>query len=196
MDYSKAQFDRAYGTFEQLPASTMPEIVFSGRSNVGKSSLINKVFNRKNLARVSSVPGKTITINFYSCGNDAKIVDLPGYGYAKVAKSEKTRWANMMEQYFNSGRDIKLVVQLVDMRHPATADDIMMMEFLEHAGIDYIVVMTKSDKLNKGEYKSRVENSRQELSFVDPENIIPFSSQTGENVDKIKAIIESRLEAK
>lgn len=196
MDYSKAQFERAYGTFEQLPASTMPEIVFSGRSNVGKSSLINKVFNRKNLARVSSVPGKTITINFYSCRNDAKIVDLPGYGYAKVAKSEKTRWANMMEQYFNSGRDIKLVVQLVDMRHPATADDIMMMEFLEHAGIDYIVVMTKSDKLNKGEYKSRVENSRQELSFVDPENIIPFSSQTGENVDKIKAIIESRLEAK
>lgn len=196
MDYSKARFERAYGTFEQLPASTMPEIVFSGRSNVGKSSLINKVFNRKNLARVSSVPGKTITINFYSCGNDAKIVDLPGYGYAKVAKSEKTRWANMMEQYFNSGRDIKLVVQLVDMRHPATADDIMMMEFLEHAGIDYIVVMTKSDKLNKGEYKSRVEKSRQELSFVDPENIIPFSSQTGENVDKIKAIIESRLEAK
>lgn len=196
MDYSKAQFERAYGTFEQLPASTMPEIVFSGRSNVGKSSLINKVFNRKNLARVSSVPGKTITINFYSCGNDAKIVDLPGYGYAKVAKSEKTRWAKMMGQYFNSGRDIKLVVQLVDMRHPATADDIMMMEFLEHAGIDYIVVMTKSDKLNKGEYKSRVENSRQELSFVDPENIIPFSSQTGENVDKIKAIIESRLEAK
>ena len=157
MDYSKAQFERAYGTFEQLPASTMPEIVFSGRSNVGKSSLINKVFNRKNLARVSSVPGKTITINFYSCGNEAKIVDLPGYGYAKVAKSEKTRWANMMEQYFNSGRDIKLVVQLVDMRHPATADDIMMMEFLEHADIDYIVVMTKSDKLNKGEYKSRVE---------------------------------------
>ena len=196
MDYSKAQFERAYGTFEQLPASTMPEIVFSGRSNVGKSSLINTVFNRKILARVSSVPGKTITINFYSCGNEAKIVDLPGYGYAKVAKSEKTRWANMMEQYFNSGRDIKLVVQLVDMRHPATADDIMMMEFLEHAGIDYIVVMTKSDKLNKGEYKSRVENSRQELSFVDPENIIPFSSQTGENVDKIKAIIESRLEAK
>ena len=196
MDYSKARFERAYGTFEQLPASTMPEIVFSGRSNVGKSSLINKVFNRKNLARVSSVPGKTITINFYSCGNEAKIVDLPGYGYAKVAKSEKTRWANMMEQYFNSGRDIKLVVQLVDMRHPATADDIMMMEFLEHAGIDYIVVMTKSDKLNKSEYKSRVENSRQELSFVDPENIIPFSSQTGENVDKIKAIIESRLEAK
>lgn len=195
MDFSKAQFERAYGTFEQLPPSSVPEIVFSGRSNVGKSSLINKVFNRKNLARVSSVPGKTVTINFYSVGKDAKIVDLPGYGYAKVAKNEKVRWANMMEKYFNSGRQIKLVVQLVDMRHPATADDIMMMEFLENAGIDYIVVMTKSDKLNKGEYKDRVEKSGQELSFVKPENIIPFSSQSGENVDKIKAIIQSYMEA-
>lgn len=195
MDFSKAQFERAYGTFEQLPPSSVPEIVFSGRSNVGKSSLINKVFNRKNLARVSSVPGKTVTINFYSVGKDAKIVDLPGYGYAKVAKNEKVRWANMMEKYFNSGRQIKLVVQLVDMRHPATADDIMMMEFLENAGIDYIVVMTKSDKLNKGEYKDRVEKSAQELSFVKPENIIPFSSQSGENVDKIKAIIQSYMEA-
>lgn len=196
MDFSKAQFERAYGTFEQLPASVMPEIVFSGRSNVGKSSLINKVFNRKNLARVSSVPGKTITINFYSAGSDAKIVDLPGYGYAKVAKNEKLRWANMMEKYFNSGRQIKLVVQLVDMRHPATSDDIMMLEFLESAGIDYIVVMTKSDKLNKTEYRQRLEKSKEELSFVNPDNIIPFSSQTGENVDKIKKIIESRLEAK
>ena len=195
MDFSKAQFERAYGTFEQLPPSSIPEIVFSGRSNVGKSSLINKVFNRKNLARVSSVPGKTVTINFYSVGKEAKIVDLPGYGYAKVAKNEKIRWANMMEKYFNSCRQIKLVVQLVDMRHPATADDIMMMEFLENAGIDYIVVMTKSDKLNKGEYKERLEKSKQELSFVKPENIIPFSSQTGENVDKIKAIIQSYMEA-
>lgn len=196
MDFSKAQFERAYGTFEQLPACAYPEIVFSGRSNVGKSSLINKVFNRKNLARVSSVPGKTVTINFYSVGNDAKIVDLPGYGYAKVAKNEKIRWANMMEQYFNSDRDIKLVIQLVDMRHPATEDDVMMMEFLENAGIDYIVVMTKSDKLNKGEYKQRIEKSKEELSFVKAENIIPFSAKTGENVEKIKAIIQSHLEVK
>ena len=196
MDFSKAQFEKAYGTFEQLPASNLPEIVFSGRSNVGKSSLINKIFNRKNLARVSSVPGKTITINFYGVGNDAKIVDLPGYGYAKVAKNEKMRWAKMMEQYFNSGRNIKLVVQLVDMRHPVTADDLMMMDFLESAGINYIVVMTKSDKLNKGEYKQRLEKSKEELNFVSAENIIPFSSQTGENVDKIKAIIQARLEEK
>ncbi len=196
MDFSNARFEKAYGTFEQLPASGMPEIVFSGRSNVGKSSLINKIFGRKNLARVSSVPGKTVTINFYDVDSDAKIVDLPGYGYAKVAKSEKIRWAQMMERYFNSGRNIKLAVQLVDMRRPATEDDLMMMDFLKNAGIDYIVVMTKSDKLNRGEYKQRLEKSREELNFVNAENIIPFSSQTGENVDKIKAVIQSRLEAK
>ncbi len=196
MDFSNAVFEKAYGTFEQLPPSQFPEIVFSGRSNVGKSSLINKIFNRKNLARVSSVPGKTVTINFYGLGDGVKIVDLPGYGYAKVAKSEKIRWAKMMEQYFNSGRNIKLAVQLIDMRRPATDDDIMMLDFLESTGIDYIVVMTKSDKLNRGEYRQRLEKSREELNFVSAENIIPFSSQTGENVDKIRAIIQSRLEAK
>ena len=196
MDFSNAVFEKAYGTFEQLPPSQFPEIVFSGRSNVGKSSLINKIFNRKNLARVSAVPGKTVTINFYGLGDGVKIVDLPGYGYAKVAKSEKIRWAKMMEQYFNSGRNIKLAVQLIDMRRPATDDDIMMLDFLESTGIDYIVVMTKSDKLNRGEYRQRLEKSREELNFVSAENIIPFSSQTGENVDKIRAIIQSRLEAK
>ncbi len=194
MRYDKAEFKSAYGTFSQLPESELPEIAFAGRSNVGKSSLLNKLFMRKNLARVSSVPGKTITINFYGV-DDVNFVDLPGYGYAKVSRSEKQRWAEMMEGYFNSDRNIKLVVQLIDMRHPATKDDIMMMEFLESTGIDFIVVMTKSDKLNKGEYKSRLEKSKEELNFVPEENIIPFSSQTGENIEKIKAIIESHLEA-
>lgn len=193
MKYEKAEFKCAYGTFEQLPASDLPEIAFAGRSNVGKSSLLNKLFMRKNLARVSSVPGKTITINFYGV-DGVNFVDLPGYGYAKVSRSEKQRWANMMEGYFNSDRNIKLVVQLIDMRHPPTSDDLMMMEFLESTGIDYIVVMTKSDKLNKGEYKKRLEKSAEELSFIDSEYIIPFSSQTGENIEKIKAIIESHLE--
>ena len=193
MKYEKAEFKSAYGTFEQLPLSDLPEIAFAGRSNVGKSSLLNKLFMRKNLARVSSVPGKTITVNFYGvdCVN---FVDLPGYGYAKVSRSEKQRWAKMMEGYFNSDRNIKLVVQLIDMRHPPTNDDIMMMEFLESTGIDFIVVMTKSDKLNKGDYKKRLEKSKEELSFIDSEYIIPFSSQTGENIDKIKAVIESHLE--
>lgn len=193
MKYEKAEFKSAYGTFEQLPESDLPEIAFAGRSNVGKSSLLNKLFMRKNLARVSSVPGKTITINFYGV-DGVNFVDLPGYGYAKVSRSEKQRWAKMMEGYFNSDRNIKLVVQLIDMRHPPTADDIMMMEFLENTGIDFIVVMTKSDKLNKGDYKKRLEKSKDELSFLDSEFIIPFSSQTGENIEKIKAIIESHLE--
>lgn len=193
MKYEKAEFKSAYGTFEQLPESDLPEIAFAGRSNVGKSSLLNKLFMRKNLARVSSVPGKTITINFYGV-DGVHFVDLPGYGYAKVSRSEKQRWANMMEGYFNSDRNIKLVVQLIDMRHPPTADDIMMMEFLESTGVDFVVVMTKSDKLNKGDYKKRLEKSREELSFVTSEYIIPFSSQTGENIEKIKAVIESHLE--
>lgn len=193
MKYEKAEFKSAYGTFEQLPQSDLPEIAFAGRSNVGKSSLLNKLFMRKNLARVSSVPGKTITINFYGV-DGVNFVDLPGYGYAKVSRSEKQRWAKMMEGYFNSDRNIKLVVQLVDMRHPPTADDIMMMEFLESTGIDFIVVMTKSDKLNKGDYKKRLEKSKEEMSFIDSEYIIPFSAQTGENIEKIKAIIESQLE--
>lgn len=193
MKYEKAEFKSAYGTFEQLPVSDLPEIAFAGRSNVGKSSLLNKLFMRKNLARVSSVPGKTITINFYGV-DGVNFVDLPGYGYAKVSRSEKQRWAKMMEGYFNSDRNIKLVVQLVDMRHPPTADDIMMMEFLESTGIDFIVVMTKSDKLNKGDYKKRLEKSKEEMNFIDSEYIIPFSAQTGENIEKIKAIIESHLE--
>lgn len=193
MKYEKAEFKSAYGTFEQLPVSDLPEIAFAGRSNVGKSSLLNKLFMRKNLARVSSVPGKTITINFYGV-DGVNFVDLPGYGYAKVSRSEKQRWAKMMEGYFNSDRNIKLVVQLVDMRHPPTDDDIMMMEFLESTGIDFIVVMTKSDKLNKGDYKKRLEKSKEEMNFIDSEYIIPFSAQTGENIEKIKAIIESHLE--
>lgn len=193
MKYEKAEFKSAYGTFEQLPVSDLPEIAFAGRSNVGKSSLLNKLFMRKNLARVSSVPGKTITINFYGV-DGVNFVDLPGYGYAKVSRSEKQRWAKMMEGYFNSDRNIKLVVQLVDMRHPPTADDIMMMEFLESTGIDFIVVMTKSDKLNKGDYKKRLEKSKEEMNFIDIEYIIPFSAQTSENIEKIKAIIESHLE--
>lgn len=194
MDFSKAQFEAAYGTFAQLPESDLPEIVFSGRSNVGKSSLINKVFNRKALARVSSVPGKTVTINFYSV-DGARMVDLPGYGYAKLPKSEKQRFASLMEGYFNSGRDIRLVVQLVDMRREPTADDRMMLDFLKSTGYPSVVVMTKSDKLNKTEYQKRIEAIKTELPDVSADRVIPFSALTGENTDKIRNIIRSCLEA-
>lgn len=193
MRYDKAEFKAAYGTFGQLPESDLPEIAFAGRSNVGKSSLLNKIFGRKSLARVSSVPGKTITINFYQV-DEYNFVDLPGYGYAKVAKTEKDRWAEMMEGYFNSDRNIKLVIQLVDMRHPPTKDDIMMMEFLQATGYDFIVVMTKSDKLKKKkDYNERLEKSKQEMSFVPEDRIIPFSSENGQGIDTVKKFIEEYL---
>ena len=193
MRYDKAEFKAAYGTFGQLPESDLPEIAFAGRSNVGKSSLLNKLFQRKNLARVSSVPGKTITINFYQV-DEYNFVDLPGYGYAKVAKTEKDRWAEMMEGYFNSDRNIKLVVQLVDMRHPPTKDDIMMMEFLQATGYEFIVVMTKADKLKKKkDYNERIEKSKQEMSFIPEDRIIPFSSENGQGLDIVKKYIEEYL---
>ncbi len=194
MNYNKVQFEAAFGTLKQIPPSDLPEIVFAGRSNVGKSSMLNRIFNRKNLARVSSMPGKTITINFFKV-EDVRIVDLPGYGYAKVAKGEKRRWAEMMEGYFQSPRNIKLVVQLVDMRHKPSEDDYIMMRFLKEAGLPFIVAATKSDKLNKTQYKERVEGLRNELSeFGDELVIIPFSSEKGEGTDALKSYIESAVE--
>lgn len=192
MNYNLAKFERAYGIFEQLPESKESEIVFSGRSNVGKSSLLNKLFNRKSLARVSSVPGKTITINFYDV-DGVKFVDLPGYGYAKLSKSEKERFAGLMEGYFNSDRNIKLVVQLVDMRHKPSADDYAMISFLQEMQIPFIVACTKADKLKVKEFQKRSAELLSELENVDENVIIPFSSQNGLGTDKIKQLIENSL---
>lgn len=193
MQYEKIMFESSFGTFAQLPASDLPEIAFSGRSNVGKSSLINKLFNRKSLARVSGVPGKTVTINFFRL-DEVRFVDLPGYGYAKVAKSEKERWAQMMEGYFQSGRRIRLVVQLIDMRHAPSKDDIAMLEFLQHHEIPFVIAMTKSDKLKK---KSQREAAllviNQSLSFLQGVPMIPFSAENGEGVDPIKREIEQTI---
>ena len=194
MNLQDAAFEAAYGTFAQLPTSDLPEIAFSGRSNVGKSSLLNRLFNRKSLARVSSVPVKTVTINFYSVG-DVRFVDLPGYGYAKVPKAEKIRWAEMMEGYFNSDRNIKLVVQLVDMRHPPTKDDLQMLSFLRENKIPYVVALTKSDKLNKTEYAQRLKSVQTELDFIRTECVIPFSAVTGEGRETLLDAIRSVLPA-
>ena len=194
MNYNKVEFEAAFGTLKQIPQSDLPEIVFAGRSNVGKSSMLNRIFNRKNLARVSSMPGKTITINFFKVENDVRIVDLPGYGYAKVAKGEKRRWAEMMEGYFQSPRNIKLVGQLVDMRHKPSEDDYIMMRFLQDAGLPFIVAATKSDKLNKTQYNERKNGLREELAeFGDNLTILPFSSEKGEGTEELKKIIESVL---
>ena len=189
MRFDKVQYEASYGTSQQLPKSDAVEIAFAGRSNVGKSSMLNKVLNRKNLARVSSVPGKTVTVNFFDC-DGVKLVDLPGYGYAKVNFNEKKRWADLMEGYFNSGRNIRLVVQLSDMRHPVTKDDLDMMRFMQAAGFDFIVVMTKSDKLNKTERNNRLEAIKEELAEFGDIEAIPFSAQNGEGADKIREAIE------
>lgn len=192
MNYNKAVFEKAYGISGQLPESVIPEIAFAGRSNVGKSSLLNKLFNRKSLARVSSVPGKTITINFYDV-DGIKFVDLPGYGYAKISKQEKERFAELMEGYFQSSRNLKLVVQLIDMRHKPSADDYGMIEFMKQMNIPFIIVMTKSDKLKVKECKKRMELSVQELVCAGDVPIIAFSSQNGEGVDEVKKYIEQSL---
>lgn len=191
MNLNNIAFEKAFGTFEQLVGSDLPEFCFSGRSNVGKSSLINKLTNRKNLARVSGKPGKTVTVNFYRA-QDFRLVDLPGYGYAKVPFAERTRWSDLMEGYFKSGRNIKCVFSLIDMRHPATEFDLSMLYFLQAMGMKYYIVLTKSDKLNKTEYASRLELVKGELEgYLEDSEIIPFSAQTGEGVDRIKQIIET-----
>lgn len=190
MNFNNACFEKAYGTFSQLEESSTPEFCFSGRSNVGKSSLINKLVNRKNLARVGGKPGKTITVNFYKV-DDIYVVDLPGFGYAKVSVDEKLRWQDLMEGYFKSGRNIKLVFCLVDMRHPATDFDISMMEFLNIMEIPYCIVLTKSDKLNKTEYANRLKLIKEELGeFGEGKEIVPFSALTGEGVEQLRKIIK------
>ena len=190
MNYNNAAFERAYGISNQLPPSNETELAFAGRSNVGKSSLLNKLFNRKSLARVSSVPGKTITINFYDV-DGVKFVDLPGYGYAKISKQEKERFGELMEGYFKSGRNIKLVVQLVDMRHKPSADDFGMISFMKEMNIPFIIVMTKADKLKKKEYEKRLEESKKEFEFLGGVTVIPFSSQSGLGLEEVKKQIES-----
>lgn len=192
MNYNKAEFERAFGISSQLPESIQPEIAFAGRSNVGKSSLLNKIFNRKQLARVSSVPGKTITINFYNV-DDVKFVDLPGYGYARLSKQELSRFGELMEGYFQSDRNIALVVQLIDMRHPLTKDDEGMITFLKEMSIPFIIVMTKADKLKKKAYEERLKASREELAFAGNVPVVPFSSVTGQGINGIKNYIEKAI---
>ena len=192
MNYNNARYEKSYGTSAQLKKSDNIEIAFAGRSNVGKSSLINKVFNRKNLARVSSVPGKTVTINFYDC-DGIKFVDLPGYGYARVSNDEKKRWSDLMESYFRTQRNIRLVIQLTDMRHSVTPQDIEMMRFLKHNGYPFIVVMTKSDKLNKTETAKRLEEIKTELKEFGEVLCVPFSAISGDGAGIIKTAIEKAV---
>lgn len=192
MNFQNAAFELSAGTAGQLPRADLPEIAFSGRSNVGKSSLLNKLVNRKALARTSATPGKTATINFYKLAA-CRFVDLPGYGYAKVSKSEKERWAALVNGYFQQERPLALVLQLVDMRHNPTADDLQMIDFLRAGGYPFAVVCTKSDKLNKSETAAQTELfsglfAEKGIAFY------PFSAVRGTGLEEIKALISGAVE--
>lgn len=190
MNFHKAEFAAAYGTVDQLPASRGPEVSFAGRSNVGKSSLLNKLMYRKGLAKVSQTPGKTATINFYKVdGHD--FVDLPGYGYAKVSKKELDRWADLIEGYFNQDRDFALVVSLVDIRHEPSALDKNMIEFLEAAELPYIVVLTKADKLSKQQQNKQKAVIRKALGLPKDVSLLVTSSSNGTGIDELRTIIEA-----
>lgn len=193
VNFNEANFEKSIGNLGQLVKENIPEIVFSGKSNVGKSSLINKILNRKSLARISSKPGKTININFYKLKN-IRFVDLPGYGYAQVSFKEKKRWSELVEGYFKKERNIKLIIQIIDVRHPASKLDMQMIEFLYSQNFPFIIVASKCDKLNKTNRKIREKMMEKELSLYRNVPKIIFSSQTGEGIEKIKSTISDYCE--
>lgn len=193
MRYDNAVFETSFGVAKQLKASDLPEVAFSGRSNVGKSSLLNRLLGRKSLARVSSMPGKTVTINFFKL-DSCRFVDLPGYGYAKVSHDEKIRWAELMESYFSSDRDLRLVVQLIDMRHAPSQQDIDMLEYMTEREIPFVVALTKSDKLNKGERMKQLEEICTVVAKYGNISVVPFSATKGEGVEELRRLIEKAVE--
>lgn len=192
MNFEKIEFNYAAGTVEQIPDTNMPEIVFSGHSNVGKSSLINKLARRKKLARVSSQPGKTATINYYK-GENYYFVDLPGYGYAKVSKAEKARWADLVEGYLSTSKNIALIIQIIDLRHKPTKDDYDMIRFLYESNAPFVIVLTKKDKLKKTAYEKRINEALDELEEFEGTELIPFSAVNGEGLDDVKEVIEEYI---
>lgn len=194
MNFNNVTFERSFGISSQLPPSTLPEVAFAGRSNVGKSSMLNALFGRKSLAKVSQKPGKTSTINFFAT-EGARFVDLPGYGYARVAKSEKGRWAELIEGYFNQDRNFALVVSLVDIRHEAQQLDLNMINFLMEAGLPFAVVLTKADKLSRNQQNKQVSMLRRQLALPEDVPMLVTSSEKREGFDALRKLITQACEA-
>ena len=192
MNFNKVRFERSFGTSAQLTPSTAPEVAFSGRSNVGKSSLLNKLFNRKGLAKVSQTPGKTATINFFD-GDGVTFVDLPGYGYAKVSKSEKARWSELIEGYFNQDRSFALVVALVDIRHEASELDENMIRFLREADLPFVVALTKADKLSRQQQMKQKAALKRQLALGDDASMVVTSSAKGDGMEELRKIIRDAV---
>ena len=192
MNFNNVRFERSFGTSAQLTPSTAPEVAFSGRSNVGKSSLLNKLFNRKGLAKVSQTPGKTATINFFD-GDGVTFVDLPGYGYAKVSKSEKARWSELIEGYFNHDRSFALVVALVDIRHEASELDENMIRFLREADLPFVVALTKADKLSRQQQMKQKAALKRQLALGDDASMVVTSSAKGDGIEELRKIIRDAV---
>ncbi|MEP6690343.1 MAG: ribosome biogenesis GTP-binding protein YihA/YsxC [Gemmatimonadaceae bacterium] len=175
------------------PVTTLPELAFAGRSNVGKSSLLNKLVRRKSLARVSQTPGKTREINYFAINDAFTLVDLPGYGYARVSKAVRFAWRPLIEGYLSSSALLRGVVQLIDARHDPSEDDLQMLEFLSHLGVPTIIAMTKIDKLKTRDLTPRLARTAA-MTGADPEQLIPFSAETGVGRDELATAIVSLLE--
>lgn len=188
MNYPNIAFETSFGRSSQLPASTLPEVAFAGRSNVGKSSMINRLFSRKNLARVSSVPGKTATINFFRLEN-LRFVDLPGYGYAKVSKAEKERWGRLMEEWFADNGLMTLGIMLVDARHKPTADDCTMAQWFKASGRPFAVAANKLDKLRKSDIVPNLARIRETLELDESVTVVPFSAEKGDGKQELLDLI-------
>ncbi len=194
MIIKQAELETVCGITSRLPENTKPEVAFSGKSNVGKSSLINGLLNRKSLARTSSQPGKTQTINFYSVNQELYLVDLPGYGYAKAAQEIRAKWGKMIENYLHGSRQLKAVFLLVDIRHEASANDREMYRWIVHQGYEPIIIATKLDKIKRSQVQKQLKLLRESLNPVPGTRIIPFSAQTRQGREEIWKMIDGLLE--
>ncbi|MBW8350230.1 ribosome biogenesis GTP-binding protein YihA/YsxC [Bacillus sp. IITD106] len=174
---------------EQYPSEGLPEFALAGRSNVGKSSFINKMINRKSMARTSSKPGKTQTLNFYKIEESLYFVDVPGYGYARVSKKEREAWGQMIETYFTTREDLLAVLLIVDLRHPPTKDDVLMYDFLKHYGLPCLVIATKADKIPRGKWDKHKKVVKETLNLDPSDEIVVFSSETGLGKDEVWNIL-------
>lgn len=194
MNLNNAKLEKVSVHKDTYPDENIMEIAFAGRSNVGKSSFINSMLGRKNLARTSSSPGKTRTINFYNIDDELRLVDLPGYGYARVSKEEKSSWAKIINEYLESRENLKEVFLLVDIRHDPTKQDIEMFRFIKEAGFVGIVVATKSDKISKSKALTQIKNIAKVLKIENTDYIIPYSSVDKNMVDEMWMVIKDLLE--
>jgi len=177
----------------QYPETGWPEIALAGRSNVGKSSLINALTNRKSLARTGSTPGKTRVINFYNINDSIMLVDLPGYGYAKVSKEERKAWGKLAETYLNTRKTLNIILLLVDIRHDPTDDDVLMLNYIRQTGRRFAVVATKSDKVSRSDHKKRIESIKTKLDLDPGSEVIPFSAVKRTGAEEVWSVIESYL---